>query len=213
MLPAKPFYLIRHGQSTANARHITAGGQFDAKLTAKGVAQAAELGPYLDQLEIKPGHIYHSTMIRATDTAKNLNVKLQLPMTPDINLREHDMGIWDGLPWTEVEPLLQARETPPGGESESVFAQRIQVALTEILDRPADAPPMIVAHGGLFHAIGFLYEYGMSEVQNCHLHYFEPYQDSVAFPWRMFVFDPVDGTLVKRPAPYGLQVASEANAL
>ena len=79
MLPQNPFYMIRHGQSTANERRIMAGGLFDSPLTDKGRGQAHTLSGYLkDHILPMPGRIYHSTMIRARDTAHLLNQNLSL---------------------------------------------------------------------------------------------------------------------------------------
>jgi probable phosphoglycerate mutase len=201
MLPAKPFYLIRHGQSTANVRNMTAGGLFDSELSPLGHTQGPTLAPYLMQLEAQPTHMYHSPMIRARDTAMYLNEALQLPATPLRDLREQEMGVWDGLPWMDVLPMLEAKKPPPGGESEQVFAQRIRSILTHVVN---DCPglPIVVAHGGLFHAIGFMYEYAMSHVNNCHLHYFEPCGAYEKFPWRCWMFDMEGDRLVKKPAPF-----------
>ena len=52
---------------------------------------------------------------------------------------------------------------------------------------------------------------GMAGGQNCHLHYFEPDQEAVAFPCRMQVFDPVEGRRVRRLVPHALQVATETH--
>jgi broad specificity phosphatase PhoE len=209
MLPAKPFYLIRHGQSEANVNHITAGGQFDSPLTEKGRGQAQTLSPYLSQLELPPAILYHSDMQRARDTANFLNITLKLKTHERHDLREHDMGQWDGQPWSKIQPLLENGDAPPGGESEPLFAQRIQSTLTDIMNAEGDRLPIIVAHGGLFHAIGFLYDYAMSEVQNCHLHYFEPMSEWDVFPWRVSRFDMEGTRLVKRPAPFCLSQTME----
>ena len=208
MLPLKPFYLIRHGQSTANVRHITAGGLFDCPLTKKGREQAANLGPFLkDSMLPKPSRLYHSTMIRARDTAQILNETLKLEMVPDFELREHDMGAWDGLPWTDVMPHLKASQSPPGGETTKQFSDRIMHVLKKIMiTSDFENPPMVVAHGGLFHAIGFMYEYAMSEIENCHLHYFEPVPEQALFPWRVWQFDIEDNKLIRRPAPFNVLV-------
>jgi probable phosphoglycerate mutase len=202
MLPLIPFYLIRHGESEANAARITAGGRFDSPLTARGRQQATDLAPYLDQLETPPASLYHSPMMRARDTAMILNGAWKLPASPRDDLREHDMGQWDGQPWKDVIPQLQAKVSPPGGESEKHFSERIKTAIGEVLETATAHPPVIVAHGGLFHAIGFMYSYAMSEVNNCHLHYFEPHPEYLLFPWRVWQFDVDGGRLVKSPAPF-----------
>lgn len=207
MLPARSFYLIRHGESEANRDRITAGGGTDSALTDTGRAQAAALAPYLPSLEIVPSALYHSTMIRARDTAAILNDALDLPSTALYDLREHEMGMWEGQPWDEIQPLLDGGENPPGGETDSLFSQRIQSTLTDIVNREKAAPPLIVAHGGLFHAIGLMYEYGMAHVTNCHLHYFEPYPAFDNFPWRVWQFDITGEKLVKSPAPFCLSQA------
>jgi len=206
MIPAKPFYLIRHGQSEANLAEITAGGGTDSALTDLGREQPRILAPLLSQLEIKPGALYHSTMIRARDTAMLLNDQIKLDATPCYELREHEMGMWEGVLWAEVQPLLDGGQNPPGGETEAMFSQRIQSILTDILEKEQE-PPLIVAHGGLFHAIGLLYEYGMAHVNNCHLHYFEPYPMFDEFPWRVWQFDPQGNQLVKSAAPFCLSQA------
>ncbi len=211
MLPLKPFYLIRHGQSRANERHITAGGLFDSPLTQKGRDQAKALAPYLKNGMLPlPSRIYHSTMIRAADTAKILNEELGLEMVSDFELREHDMGAWDGLPWEDVLPELNAKISPPGGETTQQFSDRIMHVLKKIII-PSDVenPPLIVAHGGLFHAIGFMYEYAMSDIENCHLHYFEPVPEQALFPWHVWQLDVVDGALVRRPAPFNVMIDPE----
>ncbi len=202
MLPLKPFYLIRHGESEANAAHLTAGGDYDSPLTEKGETQAKTLAPFLDQLEIMPSMIYASPMIRAHSTATYLNAHIDLELTVMKDLHETKFGEWEGRPWNEVQPLLDSGLTAPGGENNAVFAQRIQNALTEILKKEHDEPPMVVAHGGLFYAMGLLYEYGMSSVQNCHLHYFEPHPEHALFPWKVWQFDVEADRLAKCSAPF-----------
>jgi probable phosphoglycerate mutase len=203
LLPAKPFFLLRHGQSVANAARITAGGRLDSPLTELGRDQARALAPYMPTLPIKPVRLFHSSMKRAAETAMIVNDLISLPAVSMYELREHEFGDWEDRPWTEIEPLLVTGRNPPNGEPESVFAQRIQAAFTTILEASDDVP-LIVAHGGLFHAIGSLYEYAMSEVNNCHLHYFEPTDEWDEFPWRVWQFDIENEMLVKKPAPFCL---------
>ena len=206
MLPQNPFYMIRHGQSTANERQIMAGGLFDSPLTDKGRSQAHTLSTYLkDHILPMPGRIYHSTMIRARDTAHLLNQHLGLEMVPDFELREHDMGAWDGLPWELVWPEFLATHAPPGGETSVTFANRVNKVLGKILTHTTpEQPPLIVAHGGLFHAIGHLYEHTVTEIENCHLHYFEPAPAQDPFPWRVWQFD-IDGhQLTRKLAPFNI---------
>lgn len=208
MLPAKNFYMIRHGESEANAARITAGGQFDSPLTVRGEGQARALAACISELKILPEVIYHSDMKRARRTAELLNEALNIEMHELHDLREHDLGEWDGQPWEDILPLVEAHQSPQGGESVSQFAQRIQATLTDILKKE-DRRVMIVAHGGLFHAMGFLYEYGISPIQNCHLHSFVPQTDYSTFPWRVWQYDIEDSGLKRTTAPFCFSQAME----
>lgn len=205
MLPAQPFYLLRHGESEANAAEIAAGGGLDSPLNETGLAQAEALAAHIDLLDVKPDVIYHSTMQRAKVTAQIVNKSLSLPSIEDIELREHELGEWEGQPWSKVMPLIEEKVAPPKGESHQQFAQRIQSIFTDILESDHSLP-MIVCHGGVFHALGALYEYGMTRIQNCHLHYFEPetHPEYTDFPWRVWHFDVEDNQLVKKRAAFCL---------
>ncbi|MDP7142310.1 MAG: histidine phosphatase family protein [Alphaproteobacteria bacterium] len=213
MLPAKAFYLIRHGESEANKAQIAAGGGIDSPLTEKGQQQAKDLAPLIASLEVQPTVIHHSAMQRAADTARYINDGLGLDMTGTWDLREHDIGDWEGQPWAPVMQDINEKVEPPNGETYWRFAQRIQSAFTDVLEsEDTEAPdfvPMIVCHGGVFHAMGLLYEYGISEIQNCHLHYYEPHPEYGEFPWKVSVFDIEDGKLVKKPANFCLSQALE----
>lgn len=207
MLPSRAFYLIRHGQSEANAARLCAGGSFDSPLNETGRGQARALAAVIAQLPAKPDVIYHSGMKRARETAEILNGVLKLDIHERRDLREHEVGEWEGAAWDSVQPKFKNHENPPGGETHAQFAQRIQSVITEILGREQGRLPMMVAHGGLFHALGTLYEYGMTDVQNCHLHHFDPCGAFDPFPWRVCQYDIMDGKLMRNPAPFCLSVA------
>jgi broad specificity phosphatase PhoE len=203
MLPLKPFYMIRHGQSEANEQNLTAGGGHDTPLTKKGENQAHSLSPYLSSLDIRPYHIFASPMKRAHKTAKLINQEINLDITLVHNLHETQFGDWEGLPWDDVLPKLNNGEAPPNGEDDQMFSLRIQKTIKNILEEtPDNEIPMIVAHGGLFYAMGLMYEYGMSPIQNCHLHLFEPHPEHALFPWVVWQYDIVDNQLVQSPAPF-----------
>ncbi len=202
MIPAKAFYLIRHGETEANASHITAGGELDTPLTRAGQQQARNIAQVIHQLEIKASKIIHSPMSRAKDTADLINDALKLAMHKVDDFREHIVGEWEGKPWEEVRPHLEANVRPVGGENKDDFGRRVKQVLTNTLETHND-PVMIVAHGGIFYSILHLYEQPFDHnIQNCHLHYFEPCNDHGAFPWRVWQFDIEDDNLVKSPAPF-----------
>jgi len=193
--------MIRHGESEANAARLTAGGEMDSPLNENGRAQATALAALIDTLPVKPDIIYHSNMSRARETAEILNAVLKLEIRPARDLREHEVGAWEGQPWDEVFPLILKKIDPPGGESFSVFGERIRRAMEEICARNHRLP-LLVAHGGVFHAIGRLYRHEVGIIRNCHLHYFEPHPPHRHFPWRVSHFDAVKGTLAGQPAAF-----------
>lgn len=201
MLPQKPFYLIRHGQSEANAAQIAAGGDIDSPLTELGKQQAQSLTNVIKFLHPVPGQIYHSHMQRARDTAFIINETYNLQMNAHPDIYEHRMGEWEGKTWDEVHPQLEKKIDPPGGETIAEFADRIKLSFTEIIEKE-DKPPLIVAHGGIFHAIGAIYKYNVTTINNCHIHLFEPHPNSEIFPWQVWQFDIEDGRLTKKPAAF-----------
>ena len=54
MIPAIPFYLLRHGESEANIKNLAAGGGVDSPLSQLGKQQADTLAPYMLKLQIRP---------------------------------------------------------------------------------------------------------------------------------------------------------------
>ncbi|MBL8638149.1 MAG: histidine phosphatase family protein [Alphaproteobacteria bacterium] len=50
MIPARPFYMLRHGQSEANMADVIAGRGVDSPLTAQGRNEAETVRSTLSQL-------------------------------------------------------------------------------------------------------------------------------------------------------------------
>ncbi|MFA7275401.1 MAG: histidine phosphatase family protein [Pseudobdellovibrionaceae bacterium] len=180
-----PFYLLRHGETEANVRQVAAGGGLDTPLTENGIHQARTLASLSHILEPKPTRIYHSSMSRARDTAALVNEALGLDMVEKDNLKEHIFGEWENVDWSIIKTMIDQKKEPPGGETYHEFALRVRDAINAIISETHEAPPLIVAHGGLFHAIGRLYGRPHSHVSNCELHYFEPDHAAKEFPWRV----------------------------
>ena len=191
ILPAKPFYLVRHGQTDANAARICSGGT-EAALTAKGEEQADMLGALMDQVVPRPSLIIHSGRTRTIGTAARINKKLGLPVEQDTGLDEHNFGDWIGRSVDPYVELAQSGEPVPNGEDLPTFSGRIRRTIADILGR-VPGPPLLVAHGGLFRAFAFMHEQPIWRSGNCVLHYFEPKE--AAFPWRIWRFAAAGGSL------------------
>lgn len=188
MIPVKHFYMIRHGQTDANAQKIMA-GSLDSPLTELGKNQARNVHNILNSLPLKPRKIIHSNLSRARDTALILNENLNLPLHENPLMAEFDAGEWEGVPYDQCRPLLRDWVDPPGGETYKGFLQRIKTAKTQALSM--DEPVMIVSHGGVFRALFKLYDIHMHGVQNCKLYEFTPKDatNNSPFPWDVWRYD------------------------
>lgn len=184
LLPPAPFYLVRHGETEANAAQRAAGGRLDTPLTANGILQAKILAEKIRDLEIKPSKIYHSSLSRARDTASYINHHLGLDMVEMPELIEHIFGDWENVSWDIILPeMKKGNYDPPNGETNAQFVARVTAAFHTLLSAPHDAPPMIVAHGGIFRALRLAYGQQPSHISNCEMHLFTPRPVQTEFPW------------------------------
>jgi len=190
ILPPYPFYIVRHGESEANVRKVAAGGGLDSPLTNNGVEQARTLASVIHHLPVKPSRIYHSPQIRAKHTAGYLNNTLQLDMVEMDDLKEHIFGDWENVDWETIRPLAEKGVSPPNGETYDDFASRVRRAITNIFSEPHSAPPILVAHGGVFRSIGRLYNVHIEHVNNCALYHFHPEPTQPHFPWSIVSHSP-----------------------
>lgn len=131
-------YLIRHGESTSDIEGKF-GGDYDDHLTDKGKQQAEDLINKIDKnIEV----IFHSTRIRATETAGIINSKLKCKIVPIHDLRERNLyGFLTGVNKeeaknkypNEVENLKDYNYTIKDGEQYSEFKGRIIDSFKDIL--------------------------------------------------------------------------------
>lgn len=197
-LPPYSFYMVRHGESEANVRNVVAGGGLDSPLTEKGIEQAKTLASVIHHLAVKPSRVYHSPQIRARDTAKYLNQSLQLEMVEIHDLKEHVFGDWENVVWDTIRLLQAQGANPPNGETYEDFTARVSRAIHHIFETPHEAPPILVAHGGLFRSIGRLYNINMDHVPNCSLYQFTPAPENIHFPWSVISHSPCPANGLKQ---------------
>lgn len=126
-------YLIRHGESLANAKRIYL-GHTDWDLSPLGKAQAESVGEYLASEKIDV--IYSSDLIRAYNTALPHAKRRNMKIIKDKELREIYLGDWEcsyvdelerkypeefGYGWRKAFGTCKV----PGGESVPDLARRI----------------------------------------------------------------------------------------
>jgi len=157
--------LLRHGETEWN-RQRRFQGRFDSPLTARGIAQARALGRFLATIpEAAAVPIVASPQGRARLTAEIIGEELgRRPLLIDERLREHTVGAWDGLTYSEVASRLpgifdgEGRHEwyfrAPKAESYAGFAARVGSWLAEQDERGAI---IAVTHGLVSRMLRGLY--------------------------------------------------------
>ena len=159
-------YLIRHGE-VAGAETPRYNGHADVALTERGMAQNHELKEHLASAGITA--CYTSDLQRCVVGAEIIGDYLRMVPVRKSNLRELNIGIWEGMTWAEIidkYPVQwQARLADivnyrvEGGENLLDLQGRLMPTVREIVERHMGEAVLLVAHGGanrviLLNAIG-----------------------------------------------------------
>jgi alpha-ribazole phosphatase len=166
MTPHTRIYLIRHGQ-VAGFDQPRYNGQTDVALTDFGIEQYHLLKERLADKHISA--CYTSDLSRCTTGADIICQKLGIEPTVHPELRELNIGIWEGLAWQEIKSrwpdgwrarladLVNYRV--PQGENLLDVEARVMPIISDVVERHKGAEVLVVAHGGvnrivLLNAIG-----------------------------------------------------------
>jgi len=159
-------YLIRHGevQGAGTPRY---NGHADVSLTDRGVEQYHVIKERLAGSTISA--CYTSDLSRCMIGAEIIGAHLGVEPVKERNLRELDIGVWEGMSWGEIMANYpaewQARLNDivnyrvPGGENLLDLQQRVMPVVDGIVSRHRGEEVLVVAHGGanrviLLNAIG-----------------------------------------------------------
>ena len=150
MRPETVLYLVRHGESEANAARWFA-GQTDSPLTERGREQAEAVATALAGLRFD--RIVSSDLSRACDTAAAIARRQGLDVETIRELREIDMGEAAG------KQIEDARQHPdwtrdgflrwPGGESLEEALDRTMRVLDRLVRESPRRKICVVGHGGV----------------------------------------------------------------
>jgi probable phosphoglycerate mutase len=151
----KIIYLVRHGKIlTDNKKRYI--GHIDLPLNDTGWFQANCLRDKLASIPLS--RVFCSDLVRSISTARIICEKHGLEPVVRNDLREIDMGLWDGLAFDEVRRSYPGEfekrgvdivnYQPPGGESFAKCAARVLSALDEILTS-SQGSILIVGHAGI----------------------------------------------------------------
>ena len=151
---------MRHGETAWNV-DTRIQGSLDIGLNEKGRSQAERLGAALQDEPIAA--IYSSDLWRAYDTALAISKATGVNIITDEGLRERGFGIFEGKTFDEVqahwpEQALRWRQRDPdfcpeGGESLTMFRDRILSASQALTARHPGEQIAIVAHGGVMDVL------------------------------------------------------------
>jgi broad specificity phosphatase PhoE len=137
-------YLARHGESEGNVAGIATGWN-DVRLTARGREQARELAEVVRGIRLDG--VYASTLARSRDTAE---IVASGRVRALAGLRERNWGRFAGGPSNDPEFLRRrtiADDAMDGGESASMFYDRVRETINEIRREHPSGAVLIVGHG------------------------------------------------------------------
>ena len=98
-------YVIRHGQTELNSRHVLQ-GRSDYPLNAQGVVQAETAANRLRGMGIVFDRVFSSPLIRAVQTARI--IAPGVPVEVDHRLIEMDYGPYEGMDLNALAPEVVA---------------------------------------------------------------------------------------------------------
>jgi probable phosphoglycerate mutase len=151
----RPFtlYFVRHGITEPNFRGFRCGGDLDLPMMDIGCDQAYLLAKQIDKMNLHIGVIIAGSLLRTRQTASIIGGVLgDVPLIIEPLLNERRLGEWNNRPIADTEDLIKRRVTPPGGESEDDFTQRVGDAMERV--RPwFDRRPLLVSSKGVGRVI------------------------------------------------------------
>jgi probable phosphoglycerate mutase len=167
MMPplSNSLYFVRHGETDANKRGLMCGSQWDIDLNDNGHAQARQEAQALKNSALKIDYIISSPLLRAKNTAQHFSEALNLPIALIDDLKEWDLGDWNGKPSAEISPVFDANLDPPHGEPVAVFHKRVVDAIEKIERDYVNA--LIVSHGAVWKRICLHFGSDFRQIENC----------------------------------------------
>jgi len=159
-------YLLRHGQSDANANHIFASRSIDPALTDVGHQQIRSQARFLKPLSIS--ELFCSPLLRARQTAEIVGQFCGLVPKINKSLIEVDVGTLDGRSIEVYENRVVFSRVIeqwnlghndigfPGGESLDEVKKRL-LDFIKVLDNEENKNILVVAHDILFIAFVWLF--------------------------------------------------------
>lgn len=155
------FVIVRHGYSVGN-KEKKFSGQMDLPLDSVGFLQAKSVAEYVTG-NFKIDSIYSSDLSRAIDTVKPIANKLGLTVNKYKELREVDVGRWQGRLIDDIKKefpeSFELYRTNPGistfdgGESYAEVMQRVKLIFEKIARENEGKTVVVGTHGGVIRTL------------------------------------------------------------
>lgn len=152
---------VRHGETDWNKQEKIQGST-DTDLNDTGLRQAEELGEALEKEAHKIRKIYTSRQKRAKVTADRIAIHLGATVEILDGLEELNLGVWEGLSWTEVQSryskefaafAADRRYTRiPEGESYQMMLNRLFLALQKVIHEQEEEV-LLVSHSAVIRGL------------------------------------------------------------
>lgn len=153
-------YLVRHGQTEWNVQKRMQGWE-DSSLTEKGVNNAIALRKKLEGVEFAA--TYTSTSERTIETAKLIIEKRNLAINTNENLREINLGEWEGKTLDEIKDFYPeqfkyfwenpALYEPVGGETFEQLINRAIKVLNYIISKHNNGNILVITHSVILKSL------------------------------------------------------------
>jgi 2,3-bisphosphoglycerate-dependent phosphoglycerate mutase len=146
---------MRHGATALNAAGLRCGGDVDLPLADIGHRQSAQAARHLAALRPQVGVIVVSALQRTRQTAEIVARALQgIDIVIEPGFNERRLGEWNRRPIADTQADLAAGVTPPGGESNADFTQRVRDAALATLVPLLGQRPLLIASKGVARVLG-----------------------------------------------------------
>jgi alpha-ribazole phosphatase len=153
-------YLLRHGEIQTLKEGKRFIGWQDVALSDVGLTQARKWADFFSVAALK--NICCSDLSRCLETARIIGARCSLEPSPFPELREIDLGQWDGQPFETIQSrdpaaFLErgdriADYRPPDGESFRDLQERVWPVFKKIV-QSSSGPTLIVTHAGVIRVL------------------------------------------------------------
>ncbi len=153
-------YLIRHGQ-VINSLERAYNGHNDIGLSDLGVSQMGRVAERLQREPVRA--VYCSDLIRSGKGAEIIARDHNCVPISDVNLRELNFGLWEGLTFAEIAEQFPGElekwngslvdYTLPEGESVADLRDRVIPTVKDMVTLHRGQTIALVAHGGVNRVI------------------------------------------------------------